>query len=147
MTSTTSIQITSEARYAFRDLTDDLRRAIKDSGVTDGIAVAFCAHTTCALLINEWEDGAMEDLRARVEAMVPEDTYYAHDDHDKRFGGYVEHERVNGHAHVKAMVLSATSQAIPVADGEPALGKWQRLIFFEMDEPKARTVTFQVLGE
>ncbi|MEX0991367.1 MAG: secondary thiamine-phosphate synthase enzyme YjbQ [Actinomycetota bacterium] len=143
---TTTIEVTPEGRYAFVDLTDELRRAIKDSGVTGGLAVAFCAHTTCALLINEWEEGAMDDLRARIEAIVPEDAYYAHDDHDQRFGGFVEHERVNGHAHVKAMVLSATSHAIPVVDGEPALGTWQRLIFFEMDEPKTRTVTFQIQG-
>jgi len=55
-------------------------------------------------------------------------------------------ERKNGHAHVKAMLLSATSHAIPVVAGEPAFGTWQRLIFFEMDEPKDRTVTFHVFG-
>jgi thiamine phosphate synthase YjbQ (UPF0047 family) len=55
-------------------------------------------------------------------------------------------ERKNGHAHVKAMLLSATSHAIPVVDGAPAFGTWQRLIFFEMDEPKDRTVTFHVFG-
>ena len=37
-------------RFAWVDLTDELRRAIKDSGVTDGMAVAFCRHTTCALI-------------------------------------------------------------------------------------------------
>ena len=57
-----------------------------------------------------------------------------------------EDERKNGHAHVKAMLLSATSHAIPVVAGEPAFGTWQRLIFFEMDEPKDRTVTFHVIG-
>ena len=44
------------------------------------------------------------------------------------------------------MLLSATSHAIPVADGEPSLGTWQRLLFFEMDEPKDRTITLQVFG-
>ena len=38
------------------------------------------------------------------------------------------------------MLLSATSHAIPVAAGEPAFGTWQRLILFEMDEPKDRDV-------
>ena len=55
-------------------------------------------------------------------------------------------ERENGHAHVKAMLLSATSHAIPVVAGEPGFGTWQRLIFFEMDEPKDRTITFHVFG-
>jgi thiamine phosphate synthase YjbQ (UPF0047 family) len=44
------------------------------------------------------------------------------------------------------MLLSATSHAIPVVAGEPGLGTWQRLIFFEMDEPKDRTITFHVFG-
>jgi thiamine phosphate synthase YjbQ (UPF0047 family) len=45
------------------------------------------------------------------------------------------------------MLLSATSHAIPVAGGAPAFGTWQRLIFLELDEPKARTVSFHVFGE
>lgn len=143
-----STEVTAAERYEFTDVTDDLRRAIKDSGVTEGMAVAFCAHTTCALLINEWEDGAMEDFRRHLTELVPDDgVYYAHDDFDRRTQNMNEEERKNGHAHVKAMLLSATSQTVPVVAGEPAFGQWQRLIFFELDEPKARTITFQVFGE
>jgi secondary thiamine-phosphate synthase enzyme len=146
--STTTIEVTAAERYAYLNLTDDLQRAIKDSGVTDGAAVAFCSHTTCALLINEWEDGALADFRARMESAVPEEIYYAHDDHDLRTQNLQEsHERQNGHAHVKAMLLSATSHAIPVSAGEPAFGRWQRLILFELDEPKERSVVFHVFGE
>jgi secondary thiamine-phosphate synthase enzyme len=102
-------------------------------------AIAFCAHTTCALLINEWEDGALEDFRSHVTRIVPHDgVYYAHDDFEVRTQNMHEDERKNGHAHVKAMLLSATSHAIPVIAGEPGFGRWQRLIFFEMDEPKDR---------
>jgi secondary thiamine-phosphate synthase enzyme len=146
--STTTIEVTVAERYAYLDLTEDLQRAVKDSGVTDGAAVAFCSHTTCALLINEWEDGALADFRARMESTVPEAIYYAHDDHDLRTQNLQEsHERQNGHAHVKAMLLSATSHAIPVSAGEPAFGRWQRLILFEMDEPKERSIVFHVFGE
>lgn len=146
---TTTIEVQAPERYTYLDLTDDLSRAIKDSGVTDGAAIAFCAHTTCALLINEWEDGAMQDFRERMRTLVPdEDHYYAHDDLERRTQNLDEvHERENGHSHVKAMLLSATSHAIPVASGEPAFGRWQRLILFEMDEPKGRQVTFHVFGE
>jgi secondary thiamine-phosphate synthase enzyme len=145
---TTSIEVAASARYTYLDLTEDLERAIKDSGVTDGAAIAFCAHTTCALLINEWEDGALEDFRARMIHLVPDDVYYAHDDLGRRTQNLEEsHERRNGPAHVKAMVLSASSHAIPVAGGGPMLGRWQRLILFEMDEPKDRQVVFHVFGE
>ena len=145
--STTTIQVAVQERYAFLDLTDDLRRAIKDSGVTSGAVIAFCAHTTCALLINEWEDGAQADFRRHLTDLVPDDgRYYQHDDFEIRTQNLNPDERQNGHAHVKAMLLSATSHAIPVIDGEPGFGTWQRLIFFEMDEPKERTITFHVFG-
>lgn len=146
-TVTTSLTVTPPERYAFLDLTDDLRRAVKDAGITEGLVVAFCAHTTCALLINEWEDGALDDFRRHLTELVPhEGAYYRHDDFELRTQNLHPEERKNGHAHVKAMLLSATSQAIPVADGEPSLGTWQRLLFFEMDEPKERRITLQVFG-
>ncbi len=146
--STTTIDVPAMERYSYVDLTEELQRAIKDAGVTEGAAIAFCAHTTAALLINEWEEGALEDFRNRMLSLVPEGTYYAHDDMERRTQNLDEsHERENGHSHVKAMLLSATSQAIPVSGGEPMFGRWQRLILFDMDEPKERQVTFHVFGE
>lgn len=146
-TATMTVTVAAPERYAYLDLTEDLERAIKDAGVTDGAAIAFCEHTTCALLINEWEDGALADFRRRVTSMVPhDDVYYEHDDFEIRTQNMHEYERANGHAHVKAMLLSATSHAIPVVAGEPAFGTWQRLIFFEMDEPKDRRITFHIFG-
>ena len=146
--STTTIEVAAPERYAYIDLTDDLQRAIKDSGVTDGAAIAFCAHTTCALLINEWEEGSLEDFRRTLAGFVPDQgVYYAHDDFERRTQNMHDDERKNGHAHVKAMLLSATSHAIPVLAGEPAFGQWQRLIFLEMDDPKDRSITFHVFGE
>ena len=145
---TTTFELICENRNAFTDLTDELRRAIKDSGVTDGMVVAFCPHTTCQLLVNEWEDGALEDFRRHLEQAVPDGVYFAHDDLDRRTQNLQEaHERRNGHAHVKQMLLSATSHAIPVAAGEPLLGRWQRLLLLELDDPKERQVIFQVFGE
>jgi secondary thiamine-phosphate synthase enzyme len=145
---TLTIEVMADGRHAFVDLTDELRRAIKDSGVTEGCAVAFSAHTTCALLVNEWEDGALADFRQRLEALVPADVYYAHDDLERRTQNLQEgHERANGQSHVAHMLLGATSHAIPVAAGEPMFGQWQRLLLVELDEPKARQVVFHVFGD
>jgi secondary thiamine-phosphate synthase enzyme len=144
---TTTVEVVAPKRYTYLDLTEDLERAIKDAGVTEGVVVAFCAHTTCALIVNEWEDGALADLRSRLLDLVPDDAYYAHDDLARRTQNLDPEERLNGSAHVKAMLLSASSHSIPVTAGEPMLGRWQRLILFEMDEPKARRVVFHVFGQ
>jgi secondary thiamine-phosphate synthase enzyme len=145
---TETIGVRAGGRLEFIDLTDELRRAIKDSGVTTGCAVAFCAHTTCTLLINEWEEGALADFRTRLDLMVPPDLYYAHDDLDRRTQNLQEgHERANGRSHVSQMLVGGSSHAIPVVAGEPTLGQWQRLLLLELDEPKERSVLFHVFGE
>lgn len=143
-TFTTTIE--ADRRLGFVDLTEELTRAIKDAGVTSGCAVAYCAHTTCALIINEWEDGALDDLAARLERFIPREDYFAHDDMSRRTQNLVEDERANGQAHVLQMIIGGTSHAIPVGDGEPMLGRWQRLFLLELDEPKARTVVWHVFG-
>ena len=145
---TMTIDVEPSERFTYTDLTEDLQRAIKDSGVTEGMAVAFCPHTTCALLVNEWERGALKDFRDRLESLVPDDIYYLHDDLEERTQNLQEsHERKNGHSHVKQMLLTATSHAIPVSAGEPLLGRWQRLLLLELDDPKERQVIFHVFGE
>jgi len=147
-TTTTTIEVLAERVRTVVDVTDDLRRAIKDSGVTTGCAVAFCSHTTACLLINEWEDGALEDLRTRLEAMIPADVYYAHDDLERRTQNLQEgHERENGRAHVAQMIVGGSSHSIPVVAGEPSFGQWQRLLLLELDEPKERSIVFHVFGE
>lgn len=138
---------TAAARLEFLDLTEELERAVKDSGVTEGCAVAFCAHTTAALVINEWEDGALEDFRARLEELVPNDVAYSHDDLERRTQNLQEgHERPNGRSHVAQMLVGGSSHAIPVTGGKPMLGRWQRLLLIELDEPKERRVIFHVFG-
>lgn len=138
---------TAPGRLEFVDLTDELLRSVKDSGVTEGCVVAFCAHTTAALVINEWEDGALQDIRARLEALVPGDVDYSHDDLERRTHNLQEgHERPNGRSHVAQMLLGGSSHAIPVAGGEPMLGRWQRLFLVELDEPRERRVIFHVFG-
>jgi len=141
---TVRTSVRAEHALGFVDLTDRLEEAIAATGLTDGFLVAYCCHTTCGLLINEWEDGAQEDLLARLAALVPEGIYYAHDDLDRRTQNLVPDERANGRAHVLQMMLGGTSQVVPVAAGRLQLGRWQRLFLLELDEPKERDILIQM---
>ena len=109
--------------------------------------MVFCAHTTCSVLVNEWEAGALEDLQQKIEDLFPADAYYAHDDLARRTENLVEDERRNGHAHVAQMLIGQSSQLIPIAEGKLLLGRWQRLFLLELDEPKERTVVFHTFGQ
>ena len=141
---TTIVTVEASERLAFVDLTPLLARAVTERGVDEGFAIAFARHTTCALLINELEDGAQEDLRRRLDELFPPSSYYAHDDLSIRTQNLVADERANGHAHVAQMLMGGTSQTIPISGRELLLGTWQRLLLVELDEPKPREVVFQV---
>lgn len=140
---TTIVTVTAPRRLGFVDVTPALEREVARAG-GDGFALAFCRHTTCGLLINELEDGAQADLAARLDHLFPPSTYYAHDDLAIRTQNLQPGERANGHAHVAQMLMGGTSHTIPVADGVPLLGRWQRLLLVELDEPKPREVVLQV---
>jgi secondary thiamine-phosphate synthase enzyme len=143
-----SIEVRCDRRLGFVDVTDDLRRAIKDSGITRGISIAYCSHTTCALIINEWEDGVLEDLCNRIESLVPGDVYYAHDDLGRRTQNLQDvDEPKNGQAHVIQMIVGGASHVIPVEAGEPILGRWQRLFLLELDHPRERKIVFSIIGD
>lgn len=147
MRSTTIAVSAAPDERGFTDLTDDLLRAVKDSGVVEGCAVAFCTHTTATLVLNEWEDGALTDIRRRLDVLAPPDVAYEHDDLERRTQNLEgPHERRNGRAHVAQMILGGSSHAIPVSGGRPLLGRWQRLILVELDEAREREVVFHVFG-
>ena len=143
----TSVETKASTKLGRVDLTGDLLAAIDASGVREGIALAFCRHTTCALVVNEWEQGAHEDAAVTLETISPADRYYAHDDMTRRTENIQgTNEPANGQAHVLATLIGGASQVFPIVDAGPDLGRWQRLMLLELDDPKPRTVTFVVLS-
>ena len=142
--SSASLRVTAPGPLGFVDLTERVGGLVAAAGISEGICVVFCAHTTATLLINEWED--VEDFRKRLTALFPADAYCAHDDAGRRTRNLRPDERKNGHAHVAQMALGGTSHVIPVADGSLVLGCWQRLFLVELDRPTERTIVVQLAG-
>jgi secondary thiamine-phosphate synthase enzyme len=144
MTITTkTLTVLAPARLGCVDLTDDIASFTRAAEVIDGAVLVFCAHTTCALVINEWEEGALEDLKRRLDLLFPPNDYYAHDDLTRRTQNLTENERRNGASHVAQMIVGGTSHVIPVSGGRLLLGEWQRLFLLELDQPKPRSVILQ----
>jgi secondary thiamine-phosphate synthase enzyme len=132
------------------DVTGDLRDAVARSEVKNGMALVYSPHTTCAITINERESGFFEDFSKRLEELVPsEGPYYRHDDLSIRTEGLEDdpHDIPNGHSHVRAALLSSSSQAIPIVDGDLLLGRYQKVFFCELDRARERKVFIQVLGD
>ncbi len=77
--------------------------------------------------------------------MRPKDVYYGHNDFAVRTVSVRPNECPNGHSHCQHLILG-TSETVPIIDGNPLLGEFQRVFLIELDEPKPRQVAVQVTG-
>jgi secondary thiamine-phosphate synthase enzyme len=133
---------------AVRDITEEVGDAVRESGVRDGIACVYSPHTTCCVRVNEFERGFLEDFTELLRRLVPHDSYYAHDDWDRRTENICPEDMDigNGHSHCMAMLLGTAGESIPVRNGELQLGSWQRVLFIELDRERERRWLVQVVG-
>jgi secondary thiamine-phosphate synthase enzyme len=145
-----TIDLVTERSFHVVDVTDECKSLVADSDILEGALTVYSEHTTCAVKINERETCFLEDLRLFMEKLVPSGAYYRHDDFEIRdpetLAGTQEDEPINGHSHIKQMLLGCSSETIPVIDGELGLGRWQRIMFIELDQSRPRRIRLQVQG-
>jgi len=125
------IQTTTQTELI--DITDRVRAAVAETGITDGICVISTRHSTSSIIINENESGLRKDILGMFENLVPENKSYAHNQIDN-----------NAHAHLRAVLLGM-SETVPIEDGHLVLGTWQRIFFVELDGPRKRSVNIKIV--
>jgi len=120
------------------DITERVAAAIRECGVHSGIAVVFVPGATAAVTTIEHEPGLVDDIRAALERIAPEQNEYAH---DQKWGDG------NGHSHIRASFIGPSLTA-PFQEGQLMLGTWQQIVFLELDNsPRKRRIILQILGE
>jgi len=121
------------------EITDEVARIVRDSGVRTGTATVFIQHTSASLIIYENADpSARTDLHEFFERLVPEDAdYFVHTAEGP--------DDMSSHLR---MVLTRTSETIPIAAGRMALGTWQGIFLFEhRSAAHQREISVSVIGE
>lgn len=120
------------------EITAEVARIVQQSGIQTGQATVFLQHTSASLVIYENADpSARADLHAFFERLVPEDSPgYIHTDEGPD----------DSTSHLR-MVLTRTSETIPVVGGRLALGTWQGIFVFEHRRaPHRRSLVVSVVG-
>jgi secondary thiamine-phosphate synthase enzyme len=121
------------------EITDEVQSRLDQRGVQNGIVTVFMQHTSCSIVIMENADpSARRDLEEFFERLVPED------------GDYFTHTAEGADdmpSHIR-MVLTRTSETIPIADGKMQLGAWQGIFLFEHRRASHRRKIFvTIMGE
>jgi len=116
------------------DITDRVEQVLRGVGPVDGFCHVMVLHSTAAVTVNETHDPNIGvDLIAALERAIPERAGWLHDRIDD-----------NAHAHIKAAIVGP-SELIPLAGGKLLLGTWQRIMLIELDGPRRRRVSVQLL--
>lgn len=109
----------------FYNITAKVREAVVKSGITDGICIVYCPHTTAGITINENADpDVVHDLLMGLDRAFPDRREFLH-------------AEGNSTAHLKASCIGS-SQTIIVDEGRLVLGTWQGIYFCEFDGPRNR---------
>jgi secondary thiamine-phosphate synthase enzyme len=119
------------------DLTEGVRAVVRTSGVEHGVVTVFASGATVGVTTIECEPGAIADLQALLDRLIPPAGDYAHNrlNHDS-----------NAHAHLRAALIGP-SESIPLVGGRLALGTWQQVVLVDFDDrPRERAVTVQVMS-
>ncbi|TCW35752.1 secondary thiamine-phosphate synthase enzyme [Thermohydrogenium kirishiense] len=127
----TILKINTHSREVMIDITEEVKSAIKSSGIKDGICTVFVPHTTAGVTINENADpDVKDDIIRGLDEIIP----------NIRF----KHMEGNSDAHIKSALVGNSANLI-VENGEIQLGTWQGIYFCEFDGPRSRKVYIKVI--
>jgi len=116
------------------EITSEVERVVRESGVKEGIVVLQSLHTTAALTINENADPDVpRDVVAKLARLVPKDE------------SFYRHAEGNSDSHVRTS-LFGPSLTVIVSEGALVLGRWQGIFLCEWDGPRQRRVAVKVIA-
>jgi len=123
-----SFTVHTTQRCQLIDVSAEVRRCLREAGVSDGLGVVYCPHTTAAITINEsYDPDVAHDMLLWLEQHVP-----------KQVPGF-RHGEGNSDSHIKSSLVGSSATVL-VENGDIVLGRWQGVFFCEFDGPRQRMV-------
>ncbi len=118
-------------------VTDEVREALAQTGLKDGTLTVFAPGATAAVTTIEYEPGVIQDFQMVLDEIAAPARRWQHN---------INNGDGNGHSHVRAAMLGP-SLTVPFVDGRLTLGRWQEIVFVDLDErPRERSLVVQVMG-
>jgi secondary thiamine-phosphate synthase enzyme len=128
------LNIKTNSRIEFRDITGEVREIIEKSGLTSGLCYLFVPHTTAGIMVNEHADpSVVQDIATQLDAIAP---------------GHLKYRHLEGNApaHIKASLIG-DSRTLFIENGKLVLGTWQGIFFAEFDGPRSRNVLVKLVPD
>lgn len=124
-------------RRGFVNITEELERCLKDSGIKEGLLLCNAMHITAAVFINDDEEGLHEDMERWLEGLAPEKPYSRYD-----HNGFED----NADAHLKRTIMGR-EVVVAISEGKLDLGPWEQIFYGEFDGKRKKRVLVKIIGE
>jgi secondary thiamine-phosphate synthase enzyme len=126
--------VNTSRRTELKDVTEEVKSAVRDSGCIDGVCYLYVPHTTAGVLINEGYDPTVaREIEGALDRLVPVVVNSKHDEG-------------NSDSHIKT-ALVGSSQTLWIQDGKLLLGRWQAIFFAEFDGPRTRELRIKIVPD
>ncbi|MHA1867378.1 MAG: secondary thiamine-phosphate synthase enzyme YjbQ [Candidatus Heimdallarchaeaceae archaeon] len=146
-----SFEIETNKQIEVLNITEQVKDFVKKSEIKIGQVTVFTKHTTSAIFVNEDEEFLLKDFKEYLKERI-QGRKFKHDNILER-KDCPEDEPINGQAHIQAAFYLQPSLSLIIDDGELVLGKWQSVLFVELDGPcprkhkSKRKIYFNAIGE
>jgi secondary thiamine-phosphate synthase enzyme len=126
------------ARRGFVNITPEVERVVRESGVQEGMVLVNAMHITASVFINDDESGLHHDYEAWLEKLAPHapPSQYRHNDTGED----------NADAHMKRQVMGR-EVVVAVTKGRLDFGPWEQIFYGEFDGRRKKRVLVKVIGE
>ena len=140
-------------RRQFVRITDEVREAVEESGVEEGMVLVSAMHITAGVWVNDDEPGILADTLEWLDKLAPPSWKEPANDVARELGpdpGDCRHHRGggedNGDAHWKNLLVHH-QVVLPITAGRLDLGPWQAVFYAEFDGGRPKRLVIKVLGE
>lgn len=125
------------ARMDLVNITEDVQKAVADSGVREGLCLVNAMHITASVFINDDEPGLHQDYKDWLEKLAP---------HDPQLYRHNRTGEDNGDAHHKRQIMGR-EVVVAITDGALDFGPWEQIFYFEFDGRRRKRALVKIIGE
>lgn len=132
------LKFNTQNRRQFINITQEVEKALAESGIVEGLCLVNAMHITASVFINDDERGLHKDFENLLEKLAPENP------HSQYFHNQTGED--NGDAHIKR-TLMGREVVVAVTKGQLDFGPWEQIFYGEFDGKRTKRVLIKIIGE
>ncbi len=128
----------TKTRRDYINISDDVQKAIDESGIKEGLCLVNAMHISASVYINDDEHGLLGDYDRWLEKLAPHEpvNQYRHNDTGED----------NADAHLKRQIMGR-EVVVAVTKGKLDFGPWEQIFYGEFDGRRKKRVLIKIVGE